>query len=97
MFCFTTIRINKKKEKNKVKRSMALFVEEALVLHHQMTHAYKSLSYFTVCEHNGKQYKVGENFPKGDNCNRCSCGPNGLVNCTDKYCKKEQCMFCTYT
>lgn len=85
------------KKKNKVKRSMALFVEEALVLHHQMTHAYKSLSYFTVCEHNGKQYKVGENFPKGDNCNRCSCGPNGLVNCTDKYCKKEQCMFCTYT
>lgn len=46
MFCFTTIRINKKKKKNKVKRSMALVVEEALVLHHQMTHAYKSLSYF---------------------------------------------------
>lgn len=50
---------------------------------------------FTDCEHSGKQYKVGENFPKGDNCNRCSCGPNGLVNCTDKYCKKEQCMFRT--
>lgn len=51
--------------------------------------------FFTVCEHDGKQYKVGENFPKGDNCNRCSCGPNGLVNCSDKYCKKEHCKFCT--
>lgn len=44
--------------------------------------------FFTDCEFNGKQYKVGENFPKGDDCNNCTCAPNGKVNCGDKYCKK---------
>lgn len=42
----------------------------------------------SVCDYNGKQYKVGENFPKGDGCNNCSCAPNGRVNCGEKYCRK---------
>ncbi len=45
-----------------------------------------------ICKYNGKEYKDGETFPAGDGCNTCSCGPNGVANCTKRACPTpEQC------
>lgn len=34
---------------------------------------------FVVCEFNGKVYKFGEKFRKGDGCNECVCMLGGIV------------------
>ncbi|XP_062621659.1 uncharacterized protein LOC134283227 [Saccostrea cucullata] len=48
-----------------------------------------------VCRYNGKFYKVGQSFPAGDGCNRCTCRSNGQVICTliacDTMCVKVIC------
>ena len=46
------------------------------------------INFRIVCKFNGKKVKVGETVPKGDNCNTCTCKPNGRVSCTDKKCGK---------
>jgi hypothetical protein len=40
----------------------------------------------TDCFFNGKYYKVGDSFPKGDCCNTCGCVEGGMVVCTQVYC-----------
>ncbi|CAH1790057.1 unnamed protein product, partial [Owenia fusiformis] len=37
------------------------------------------------CSHNGKTYKHGSNFPRGDGCNTCFC-TDGVVGCTEAFC-----------
>ncbi len=39
-----------------------------------------------ICKYNGKEYKEGETFPAGDGCNTCTCGSNGVPNCTKRAC-----------
>ena len=39
-----------------------------------------------TCEVDGKTYQAGDSFPASDGCNSCTCGPNGLVACTEKAC-----------
>lgn len=43
-------------------------------------------TYFVACEFNGKVYKSGEKFRKGDGCNECVCMPGGIAQCTNKPC-----------
>ncbi|XP_061190318.1 kielin/chordin-like protein [Saccostrea echinata] len=45
-----------------------------------------------VCRYNGRFYKVGQSFPAGDGCNRCTCRSNGQVICTLIACATK----CTY-
>jgi len=39
-----------------------------------------------VCTYAGKTYPAGASFPASDNCNRCTCGADGLVSCTEMGC-----------
>ena len=41
---------------------------------------------FKACEYNGKVYKFGQTFRKGDGCNQCSCMAGGLTQCTNSPC-----------
>jgi hypothetical protein len=38
------------------------------------------------CVYNGATYSEGDNFTAADYCNTCTCGPNGFVGCTKKFC-----------
>lgn len=42
--------------------------------------------FFTDCRYLGKYYKAGEIFPKGDNCNSCTCTVTGDVTCDNRSC-----------
>lgn len=41
---------------------------------------------FLDCIYNGQTYKAGAVFPKGDNCNRCTCMVTGTAFCTKDSC-----------
>lgn len=38
------------------------------------------------CGYQGKIFKSGESFPKGDKCNTCICSITGEVRCTEMSC-----------
>nr|XP_022308765.1 kielin/chordin-like protein [Crassostrea virginica] len=38
------------------------------------------------CRYQGKVYEVNEKFPKGDQCNACTCQRSGNVRCTENTC-----------
>lgn len=38
------------------------------------------------CRYQGKIFKSGESFPKGDKCNTCICSITGQVRCTEISC-----------
>lgn len=38
----------------------------------------------TTCTHNGKTFNLGDHFM--DECNKCFCGVNGHVGCTQMMC-----------
>lgn len=50
-----------------------------------MLYQLKNLS-FVDCEVNGKVYKSGQKFRKGDGCNECVCLPGGVAQCTNQPC-----------
>jgi hypothetical protein len=38
------------------------------------------------CSYGGTQYALGATFPASDGCNRCTCGDDSTVSCTEKAC-----------
>src|SRR5687768_9432575 len=38
------------------------------------------------CEYDNTFYDVGASFPATDGCNTCSCGPGGVIQCTERGC-----------
>lgn len=62
--------------------------EDALWLH-KKTYDLFNL-YFIVCDYKGRKIPIGMTKPAGDNCNTCTCRPNGRLECTEKIC----CMYC---
>lgn len=43
-----------------------------------------------VCDYKGQQIPIGMTKPAGDDCNTCTCRPNGRLECTEKIC----CKYC---
>jgi hypothetical protein len=41
------------------------------------------------CDENGIHFDVGDNFTAADGCNRCVCGDNGQVVCTEQACSSN--------
>lgn len=46
------------------------------------------------CRYNDEVYQNGDTFPKGDNCNSCTC-ENGNISCTDNTCNNQntECVY----
>lgn len=42
--------------------------------------------YFVDCDYNGKVYKFGEKFRRGDGCDECECLLSGKVYCLNRFC-----------
>lgn len=38
------------------------------------------------CDYNGKVYKSGEKFRRGDGCDECECLPSGKAHCSNRPC-----------
>lgn len=49
-----------------------------------------------ACEYAGESYAPGASFPSTDGCNRCSCGDDGQVACTDETCVDCQAISAEY-
>jgi hypothetical protein len=47
-----------------------------------------------TCSYQGKTYQVGDGFGRGDNCNKCTCAADGVIECTSNSCANA--MGCTY-
>lgn len=49
-----------------------------------------------TCTYNDQTYKMDETFPASDGCNKCYCGPNGQVRCSEELCTpcNEQVQTC---
>jgi hypothetical protein len=45
------------------------------------------------CNYMGKSYRVGDGFGKGDNCNKCQCVADGLIECSSNSCAATGCVF----
>lgn len=43
----------------------------------------------STCTFNGNTYSQGQQFPKGDGCNTCTCNPDSTVSCTQNACQGE--------
>lgn len=43
---------------------------------------------YKVCDYKNMKVRIGETIKSGDNCNTCTCKPNGRLSCTDKTCCK---------
>lgn len=54
-----------------------------------MTHDLYHLCWI-VCDYKGQQIPIGMTKPAGDDCNTCTCRPNGRLECTEKIC----CKYC---
>lgn len=42
-----------------------------------------------VCTYGDAQYQQGESFPAKDGCNTCTCGKDGMVQCTEMACNSQ--------
>jgi von Willebrand factor type C domain len=43
----------------------------------------------TTCEYDGKRHELGDMFPAGDGCNRCTCSQNETVVCSKNDCTED--------
>lgn len=43
----------------------------------------------STCTFNGNTYSQGQQFPKGDGCNTCTCNPDSTVSCTQNTCGQQ--------
>lgn len=69
--------------------SKKLFFRGCFVVAQKKTYDLFNL-YFIVCDYKGRKIPIGMTKPAGDNCNTCTCRPNGRLECTEKIC----CMYC---
>ena len=75
------------RHKGSGKNSSQLHAYISTILSHFKDVLYTILPFFfTDCRYLGKFYKAGEVFPKGDNCNSCTCTVTGDVRCDNRSC-----------